>query len=79
MKKLLSRSAAFIIAVSLVLLFLRSMLHVVVNRQKGDPLALIAGHVVHITVAHVASHRWDLWHHSIQDALAWALPSTACR
>ena len=70
--EMLSRSAAFIIGVSLVLLFLRSMLHVVVNRQKGDPLALIAGHVVHITVAHAASRRRT--YDRIQDALAWVLP-----
>ena len=72
MMELLSRSAAFIIGVSLVLLFLQSMLHVVVNRQKGDPLALIAGHVVHIAVAHVASRRRT--YDRIQDALAWVLP-----
>ena len=72
MMELLSRSAAFVIGVSLVLLFLQSMLRVVVNRQKGDPLALIVGHVVHITVAHVASRRRT--YDRIQDALAWVLP-----
>ena len=71
--ELLSRSAAFVIGVSLVLLFLQSVLRVsVVNRQKGDPLALIVGHVAHTTVAHLASRRRT--YDRIQDALAWVLP-----
>ena len=70
--ELLSRLAAFIIGVSLVFLFLQSMLRVVVNRQKGDPLALIVGHVVHTTVAHVASRLRT--YDRIQDAFAWVLP-----
>ena len=72
MMELLSRSAAFVIGVSLVLLFLQSVLRVsVVNRQKGDRLALIVGHVAHTTVAHVASRRRT--YDRIQDALAWVL------
>ena len=73
MTELLSRSAAFVIGVSLVLLFLQSVLRVsVVNRPKGDRLALIVGHVAHTTVAHVASRRRT--YDRIQDALAWVLP-----
>jgi Tfp pilus assembly protein PilF len=72
MMELLSRSAAFVIGVSLVLLFLQSALRVsVVNRQKGDRLAHIVGHVAHTTVAHVASRRRT--YDRIQDALAWVL------
>ena len=71
--ELLSRSAAFVIGLSLVLLFLQSALRVsVVNRQKGDRLAHIVGHVAYATVAHVASRRRT--YDRIQDALAWVLP-----
>ena len=73
MMELLSRSAALAIGVSLVLLFLQSVLRVsVVNRQKGDRLALILAHVAHTTVAHVASRRRT--YDRVQDALAWVLP-----
>ena len=72
MMELLWRSAAFVIGVSLVLLFFQSVFRVsVVNRPKGDRLALIVGHVVHTTVARVASRRRT--YDSIQDALAWVL------
>ena len=67
------RQRLCLIGVSLVLLFLQSVLRVsVVNRQKGDRLALILGHVAHTTVAHVASRRHT--YDRIQDALAWVLP-----
>ena len=49
--------AAFVSACPLPTVFLQSMLRVVVNRQKGDRIALIVGHLVQTTVAHVASRR----------------------
>ena len=70
--ELLSRSAAFVIGVALVLLFLQSMVRLVVNRQNGDHLARIVGHLVHTTIAHVASRRRT--YDRIQDALAWVFP-----
>jgi hypothetical protein len=73
MMELILRSAAFVIGLLLVLLFLQSVLQVsVVNRQKGDRLALAVGHLAHRVVACLASCRRS--YDRIQDALAWVLP-----
>ncbi len=73
MMELLLRTAAFVIGLSLVLIFLQSVLRVaVVNRQRGDRLALVVGHFAYSLIARAAARRHT--YDRIQDALAWVLP-----
>ena len=67
------RAAAFVIGFVLVVVFFQSVLRVaVVNRQRGDPLALMCGSLAYAAIARVASRRHS--YERIQDALAWVFP-----
>src|SRR5215470_8805670 len=73
MTELLWRPALFVIGLMLVLLVFQSALRVaIVNRRKGDRLALFIGHLAYTTIARLASRRQDF--EGIQNALAWVLP-----
>src|SRR5262245_55039619 len=73
MMELSLRLAAFVIGLVLVLLVFHSALRVaLVNRQKGDRLALFAGDCAYATIARLASRRQSF--ERIQDVLAWVLP-----
>src|SRR5215472_6367427 len=67
------RAATFGIGFVLVVVFFQSVLRVaVVNRQRGDPLALMCGSLAYAAIARVASSRHS--YDRIQDALAWVFP-----
>ena len=70
---LLLRIGGSLLGLLMVFVFLKSMLQVaIVNRQRGDWLARLAGWVVYTTIARRAA----IWSATIrgQDTLAWILP-----
>src|SRR5262245_47342709 len=73
MMESLLRTSAFVVGLVLVSIFLQSVLRVaVVNRQRGDRLALIVGYFAYTAIACAAARRRT--YDRVQDALAWVLP-----